>query len=63
MILRVKGEAANCHFFFHIQYRGRLTEKKLIEDYRNLTVIKECQKTVFKKGPWESAMIMVFHFG
>lgn len=46
-----------------IQYRGLMTEKKLIEDYRNLTVIKECQKTVFKKGPWESAMIMVFHFG
>ena len=59
MILRVKDEAANCHFFFQIQYRGRLTERKSVKDYRKLTVIKECQKAVFKKGPWESAMIMV----
>ena len=52
MILRVKGEAANCHFFFQVQYRERLTERNLIKDYRNLTVIKECQKTVLKKDPW-----------
>ena len=52
MILRVKGEAANCHFFFQVQCRERLTERNLTEDYRKLTVIKECQKTVLKKDPW-----------
>ena len=53
MILKVKGEAANCHFFFQVQYGERLTERKFIEDYRNLKVIKECRKTVLKKDPWE----------
>ena len=52
MILRVKGEAANCHFLFQIQYRGRLAvieffqlTRRVTHELRNCVTLYFCTKT------------------
>ena len=51
MRLRVKGEAANCYFFFKVQYHGRLTERKSIEDLGVLSYCHIDNMTIHPKVP------------